>query len=592
MKNFGTTFLACLLAMVAGSIVSVVISVIFFVSIAAASFDTPAVIVEDNSILKISLDDPIIDKPSGNPMDNFDIQSLSMSSNYSLLSVLNTIEKAKEDDKIKGIYLNLSTSLGGTSLAIAEELRAALIDFKTSGKFIVSFADMYSQGSYYLSSVADDIYINPVGDLSWQGMASQVMFFRGTLDKLGVEPVIIRHGKFKSAVEPFMVETMSEANRAQYDKLLGSIWGNRVKEISIQRGIDSTLLQQYASELTIESPEDAMAKSMVDSLLYMDQVMANLKQRSGTTKDEPQFVSLSDYITVAKANPAKKLSKNKVAVIYASGSIVDNGSQDKEIVGNDMAKNIAKAREDSTVKAIVFRVNSPGGSALASDVIWREVTLAMKDKPVIVSMGEYAASGGYYISCPADMILANASTLTGSIGVFGLYFNVGKAAKDKLGVNVDVVSTNPSADMGSMFRSPTQAELDFAQKSVERVYSTFIGHVAEGRNMTTEAVDEIGQGRVWSGLDAQKIGLVDGIGGLKDAIAIAASKAGLGDDYRVTTISGDDNNPFSALMKMFGGSASVESQILSAYKSEYEYVLSLVKHQGVQAILPYKIVIK
>jgi protease-4 len=451
----------------------------------------------------------------------------------------------------------------------------------------VAYQEVYDQLGYWFSSVADEVWMNPAGGLQWTGLSATVTFYKGLLDKLGIEPVVVRHGSFKSAVEPFILDRMSPENRLQYERMTGTLWGLMVEQVSASRGVSAADLQAFADDLTIDSPGAAVERGLIDSLCYEDQVMDMIGALSGLESDvDPRIVSLSDYSS--QVSGVNLSSKNKIALIYAEGEIVSGEGAQGQVGSESLVERIKKAREDEGTVAVVLRINSPGGSALASEVMWRELELLKAEKPLIVSMGELAASGGYYIAAPADAIYANRSTLTGSIGVFGLFANVGGALKDKLGVTTDVVNTGRWADIGSPFRSPSAAELAYIQRSIEDVYSTFVGHVAAGRNMTPEAVDEIGQGRVWAGGDALDIGLIDGYGGLVDALSLAADRVGVADDFRIWEIV-DEASPFDALFS--GLSASVRSWALKdelgGVFRDYEYLRGMMDQAGVQARMPY-----
>jgi protease-4 len=378
---------------------------------------------------------------------------------------------------------------------------------------------------------------------------------------------------------------MSPENRLQYEKLAGSIWGMMVDDVAAARGVTAGDLQTWADDLTIDSPQSAIERGLLDGVRYEDEVMTEIAALVGEGIEKPEIVAIADYSNQQTA--ANMSSKNKIAIIYAEGSIVSGSGSQGEVGSVSLVEKIKQARDDEGTVAVVLRINSPGGSALASEVMWRELELLKAEKPLIVSMGELAASGGYYIAAPADAIIADRSTLTGSIGVFGLYANVGDALKNKLGVTVDVVNTNRYSDIGSMYRTPAQAELDYLQKTIETVYSTFVGHVADGRNMTTEAVDNIGQGRVWTGVDALEICLIDGYGGLVDALALAADRVGVADDFRVWEVA-DELSPFDALMQGF--SISVRNWALGDELgrsfAHYEYLRNALDQNGVQARMP------
>lgn len=584
-------FLKYMLATITGI---VVISLIFFlisigiVSSLISSTEEKPTKIKPNSILYIKFDKPIVDRGSNNPMDNFNFMSFKPNTKLGLNEIVESLEKAKDDSNIKGIFLELSSI--STGIATLEEIRNALLDFKKSKKFILSYGDSYTQGTYYLASVADKIYLNPQGMVDFKGLNAEIMFYKGALDKLGIEPQVIRHGKFKSAVEPFIMEKMSPENREQTLTYMKSIWDQLVKGISEQRKISVEDLNFYADSMILKNAKAAFDVKIVDGLKYKDEVLADLKEMSGTpTDNDLELLALSKLKNAPKINADKKISKDKIAVIYATGQI-DMGKGDNENIGSEgLSETIRKARLDKNVKAVVLRINSPGGSALASEIIWREVVLTKKVKPFIACMGDVAASGGYYIACAADTIVAQPNTITGSIGVFGLMFNGQKFLNDKIGVTVDVVKTNAHADIGSTFRKLTTSERNIIQYGVEEIYDVFITHVGEGRNLTKAQVDSIGQGRVWSGANAKNIKLVDVIGGLKDAISIAAKKAKL-TDYRIVSLP-EQKDPVEQILEQISGdneTSIMKSQLGESYKY-YKSFKNILKMQGIQARLPYDI---
>ena len=585
--NFFKTFLASLLAFFVANFVWFFLFIIIVAGIAAIGSSTT--IVEPKSVLKIDLSESIVDQPVNDPLAGFDPMSMNVQKSVSNMQVMNAIESAAQDDNIEGIYINL-TGAGTASAALLEEVRDYITAFKESGKFVVAYGEVYSQGGYYLASVADSIYLNPVGEMEWRGLAAQVMFYKGLLDKLGVEPQVFRHGTFKSAVEPYIMDRMSPENRTQMETYINSIWGTMVADIAKERNLSIDSLNMFATDLSAMMAEDALANRMVDGLKYEDEVEDILREKLELDADEDiTFVTLGEYIAANPYTPS--YSDNKIEVIYAEGQIVQGTSEQGTLGSSTLADQLAEARMDEEVKAVVLRVNSPGGSALASEVIWREMELLRQQKPVIVSMGDYAASGGYYISAPADAIIADATTLTGSIGVFGLMFNAEKALNNKLGITIDVAKTNPSADMGMPFRAVSSNERTKIMRSIEQVYSTFVNHVADGRNMTFDSVDAIGQGRVWTGNDGNRIGLVDEIGGLKYAIAVAADKAECLDDYMVRESMGEPTG-LAALL------SSLEAHIsdrkmrkeMGAMYDEYRSLRALMENEGVQALaLPIEI---
>ena len=484
------------------------------------------VVVKDNSVLKIEFKDPVLDRTSDNPFSDIDLLNSSTEGSVEFKDILDNIEKAKNDDKIKGIYLNFSSVNAGFSQI--EEIRNKLLDFKESGKFIYSYADSYSQSAYYLASVSDKIALNPEGIIELKGLSAEIMFYKGLMDKLGIEAQIIRHGKFKGAVEPFMYNQMSNENREQIEKLLNSISDYMIDGIATEReGVTSEEIHKMINNMYLSSARKCLESGIIDKIAYQDQILSDLEDKS------EHEITLTDYMKVK--NPKTSVSDNKIAIIYATGEI-NTGKGSYNTIGSETTvEAIREASEDENVKAIVLRVNSPGGSALASEIIWREINLAKQKKKVVVSMGDYAASGGYYIACNADKIFANNSTLTGSIGVFGIVPNTKNFLNEKLGVYIETVKTHKHSDIANGYRKLSNDELNVIQNSVEDIYETFITHVSEGRGIPVRKVDEIGQGRVWSGTDALSIGLIDEIGGLEDAIASAADLSAL-EDYRIITL--------------------------------------------------------
>ncbi|MDA3779644.1 MAG: signal peptide peptidase SppA [Bacteroidales bacterium] len=586
MKGFFKYLLASTLGVL---VAGIILFMLVFGAIGAmvASQDKP-VKVKSNTVLHIELNQPIADRSSNNPMKNFNFSAFKPMNELGLDAILKNIEKAKEDENITGIYLDL-TSIP-TGMASLEEIRNALLDFKESDKFILSYADYYSHKTYYLATVSDSIFLNPEGAINFVGLNSQIMFYKKALEKLGVEPQIIRHGKFKSAVEPFMLNKMSEANRNQIETYMGSIWDNMVKGISQERGIDIKQLNNYADALTIKNAKAALEAKFIDGLKYKDEIFSELRNKTQREAGEDiESIRLAKYIKAPKNKKTKTFAKDKIAVIYAMGNVIMGEGEEGNIGSDRISAAIREARKDSSIKAIVFRVNSGGGSALASEVIWREVKLAQEVKPVIASLGDVAASGGYYIVSPADKIIASPNTITGSIGVFGMLMNSKSLFNDKLGINIEVVKTNKHSDIGSMFRKLTAEERASIQYGVEDIYNTFITHVAEGRNMTKEAVDSIGQGRVWSGKNAINIGLVDEFGGLQKAIDIAAETAEL-ENYRTVSLP-KLKDPFQLIIDEFQDNieASIIRKNLGKEYTYYKELQEIRTINGIQARMPYKI---
>jgi protease IV len=580
------SFLKYTLATMSGIILLNIVGMItFFIFIGIAAATTEKVSVEENSLLVAKFDKPIIDRANNNPFSQFAFGSFDMEGSLGLDQILKDLEKAKSDENISGIFLRLSAV--PSSMATVEEVRDALLDFRESGKFIIAHADAYTQKTYYLASAADKIYLTPTGDFDFKGLQATVLFFKRALDKYGIDMQVIRHGTFKSAVEPFLTDEISDANREQLDVMLSSLWGKMVEEISIARGIPADELNRYADDLSLAFDHQALEKNMIDGLKYYDEVLDELRELTETDEDDDiPSITLKRYADVP-AVKEKKSAKDRIAVVYAMGSVVTGDAEEGTIGSDRIARAIRDARKDDKVKAIVFRVNSGGGSALASEIIHREVKLAAETKPVVASLGDVAASGGYYIVCPADTIVASETTITGSIGVFGLLPNLQEMMNDKIGITTGVVKTNKYADIGSPTRPLTADERKTIQTYIDEVYTTFVNNVAEGRSMTYEEVDAIGGGRVWSGVNAMEIGLIDLYGGLERSIEVAAEMAGL-EDYRVTSLPLQED-PFTLLMKQFTGEvkARIIKKELGASYELYKKIDEISKMRGIQALMPY-----
>ena len=579
------SFFKNVLSTIVGVVLSVVVVVLLFIgiiSIAISTLDSDKETkVKANSILKITLSKPIVERASDNPFENLSITNMDPETEIEFKSILDNIEKAKTDDRIKGIYLNVPWVNAG--LSQTEEIRNKLLDFKKSGKFIIAYAEYYSQNGYYLSSVADEIFLNPEGIFELKGLSAQIIFFKGLLEKLDIEAQVIRHGKFKSAIEPFILDKMSKENREQISLLLTTISDNILDSIASQRGITLSKVEELANNLEINTATKCLENNFVDALIYQDELENKLKSKLGE-EAKLQLISLTKYNN-AKVEKQGKISRDKIAIIYATGEI-NSGKGDLKSIGSvTTAKAIKEAREDERIKAIVLRVNSPGGSALASDVIWRETILAKAEKPLVISMGDLAASGGYYIACAADTIVANPTTITGSIGVFGLIPNLQHFYKNKLGITIDTVNTHKHADMG-VNRALTAFEKAKIQESIEEIYATFIGHVAEGRNMSTAAVDDIGQGRVWTGYDAKRLGLVDVLGGLETAIDIAAHLAKL-DDYRIVSLPKKEAPLEIFIKEITGGETNYIAKFLGVNSKYIKPIESLLKGEKIQTRMPF-----
>ncbi len=582
------TFLKMLLAVIAGLIVT---GIIFFVIMLSALSGMAAagkksVDISEKSVLVIKTNTMIPDRSQSNPFSMIDPLTMSFTQTSGLNEILKNLRKAAEDENITGILLETGTMPSGW--ATADELRTALEEFKKSGKFIFSYADyMMMQEGYFISTAADAIWINPTAMVDFKGLAAEVTFYKEALAKLGVEVQVIRHGKFKGAVEPYLLDKLSDENRLQITAYMGSIWNHVVSVVSEKRGVPVERVMSLADSLAGYDSGLMAAAGMIDGTLYRDQLMDSIRKAADIADGkEINYVSMSKYSKV----PAKhetKAGKEKIAVLFAEGSIVMGEGDDTNIGGNRYADEMRKLRLDSTVRAVVFRVNSRGGNAIASDLIWREVELTSKVKPVVVSMGNYAASGGYYIAAAADKIMASPVTVTGSIGVFGLIPNAEVLLENKLGIGSDIVRTNSHSDSPSLTRPLNDFERAAIQANVERTYSTFTGVVAAGREMRQTAVDSIGQGRVWSGSDAAGIGLVDTFGGLTDAINEAATLAGL-EEYRVME-KPDATDFYTRILKQMTGemrAKAIRSE-LGEVSRYYFDLKEIISSGGVQAAMPY-----
>ena len=586
-------FLGNVLAVIVGLFVFSIVAMLIFFGILGlvASSSEKEVSLEKNSILHLDLNGRILvertsdeDLVFGSFLDPFGGENTA-----GLVNLKKAIGEAKTNENVKGIYLN--AGLFGAGQAGLLELREALIDFKTSGKFIVAYDEAYSEGGYFLASVADEIYLNPLGGIDFNGFSSEGIFLKGFFEKVGIKPEVFRVGEFKSAVEPFILDKMSPENRLQTQYFLDDINNHALELIAKSRGIAQDSLVRINHQMLVRKPKDAVTYKLATALKYEDEVHSILKEKLGLKEDDQiSTINATDLGGMAKGKNIT--SSNRIAIILAEGEIVD-GNAEGAISSEKFAKEIRKARKDENIKAIVLRVNSPGGSILASEVIWREMSEAKKVKPVIVSMGEVAASGGYYIAAPADTIVAQPNTITGSIGIFGILFNVQELVNDKLGVTTDVVSTGELSDFGNMARPLTEVERTIIQSSVEDGYETFISRVAEGRGMHPDSVRKVASGRVWTGTQAKARGLVDVLGGLDTAIGIAAAKIKAGEDYRVVYYP-EKKLWFEELMVSFSDQVQVrilQTQLGDQYPL-YQKIQRLKNYQGVQVRMPQEIVIK
>ncbi len=578
----------------AGTLLTIILIMIVFAGMMASlakMTEKEGVSIKPHTVLQIKWKTPILDRSSQNPFEAFDFSTMKAKKPVGLNDILKNLDKASKDPNVAGIFLDMETIPAG--IATTEEIRNKLLDFKKSGKFIVSYANNYDQKAYYLATVADKIYLNPEGLVLFKGLNAQVMFMKNLLEKLDVKMQIIRgpNNKFKSAVEPLMYDKMSAANREQTKVLLNSIWGKILKSLSETRKIPVSKLNQLADQLALSNAKQALEYHFVDGLLYRDQMIDSLKKDAGIKADAKlASVSFGKYLNV-KSNvkkESKKINRNSVAVIYALGEISQGKAKDNAIGSATLAEAIRQARTNKHVKAIVMRVNSPGGDAQASEIIRREVELAKKAKPFVVSMGDVAASGGYWISTEGQKIFAQPTTITGSIGVFGIIPNFKGLMNKKLGITFDKVMTNKNADFIDVMSPMNDLQKAKLNASISRIYDNFTSLVARTRHLRKTYVDSIARGRVWSGQDALKLGLVDTIGGLQSAIAFAAKKADVGKNYRITEYP-KRKEFFQQLMEELSGQAQARilSRELGDYKTYFDDLKTLKAMKGVQARMPF-----
>lgn len=527
-------FLKYVLATIVGLIVFSIVSFILVIGIAAAvGASQEDITLKDNSVLKLDLNHAIEENVSDeeNPFKDLGGPFMDNNESIGMVQIREALKRAAADSHIKGIYLQAHYPQAG--YAQLEEIRNALLAFKKSGKFIYSYGESFTEKGYYVSSVSDKIYLNPAGGMDFNGISAEVSFYKGALDKLDIKPVVFRVGEYKSAVEPYLRENMSDANKAQYSSLLNSINDHIFGQIAASRDITVAELKKVADELIAYKPKGALAAKLVTDVGYYDEFEADFKKKlKKESEDKIDFVSLTKFLKAESAIPFND-TQNKIAVVVGEGAIIGSKADKGNIGSDDWVAELRKARDDKKVKAIVLRIDSPGGSSLASDVMWREVELARKVKPVIASMADYAASGGYYMAMAADTIVAEPTTITGSIGIFAQFFNFENFLKNKLGITNDRVNTNAHSDFPTVTREMTDFEKDWFQRSVDAGYETFTSKAAKGRKMSIEKLKSLAGGHVWSGIEAKSNGLVDVLGGLEDAIKIAAKKAKLKEgDYK------------------------------------------------------------
>lgn len=578
--NFFKTFLASCL----GTLVTLIVIVVLMFGMLIGLSSEEEVLVKDKSVLHLDLDAQITEQQLENPFEGLPIGNTIP--NIGLLQLKKTIADAKSDPNIEGIYLNVTYPMTGFSTI--EEIRKSLVDFRKDGKWVIAYSEVMSENAYYLASAADKVYLNPEGEVEFNGLAIEMTFFKKMFEKLEVKPEVFRVGQFKSAVEPFMLDKMSPENRLQLTEMVNSIYDQVLVGISDTRGVPKEKLKEISDKMLVRSAKLAVEHGLVDSLLYYDQVLADLRGRLSIGENAKiNFIKYNKYRKAAKE--AYGSSQNEVAVIVADGTIYQGGA-DEGIVGSDtFTEEIRKARENSRVKAIVIRVNSPGGSFIASDAMWREVTLAAQVKPVIASMSDYAASGGYYLSMGCDTIVAQPHTITGSIGIFSVLFDASGLMENKLGITTEEVKTGEYGEMVTMSRPLTDAEKNVWQTRTEEIYETFTGKAAEGRKTTKEEIKKVASGRVWTGEQALSKGLVDVLGGYDDAVRIAAEKAGIADDYRVKLYP-RVKNFYEQFMDGLQENARTNAlkEEMGQYYSLYQQWQHVKGYNGVQARMPFE----
>lgn len=600
MKQFLKYLFASTLGTIVGLVLVVFLSGLIIAGIVGSAImagkSNQDVKVKSNSVLVIDLTKGIVERTPENPFEGLQIDGLSGNIGLELDEFIFSLKAAAKDTNIKGVLIRGAYFSGG--LATMQTVRDHIVQFRDSSeKFVMAYEEAYTQGAYYVASASEEVYMFQEGALDFRGLRTEIAFFKGSMEKLGVDATIIKgpDNIYKSAVEPFYRENMSEPNKEQIQRIIDNIWGEMLADIGASRGISVEEFNRIADELAIRKPEDAKSLGLIDDLVYYDQILSNLRTKLGLEEDDDiESISISKYAKSARKTAIKNQDKSwelkdEIAVIYAVGGI-NSGEGDEENIGSEtLAKAIREARLDEDVKAIVLRVSSPGGSALASDVIWRETVLAGEAKPFVVSFGDVAASGGYYISANADRIFAMPNTITGSIGAFGIIPNFKGFFNDKLGITFDGVKTNKHADFGSLARDFDEEEMGLLNGYLEQIYTEFVQKVADGRGLSYAAVDSVGRGRVWTGADALKVGLVDEFGGLQDAIDYAANKAGI-QDYDLLELP-KKSDPFEKFMKDFSGSAraQVATWVLGDDAKWLKKMDEIKQMEGIQARMLFDI---
>lgn len=590
-------FLKSVLASCLGSLVAFLVAflLLFFIlagmigtAVSDATHGNTEVAINDNSVLHLKLDVPITEAEVENPLEGLPIPGAN-DPTIGLLQFKNVIRKAAEDSKIAGIYLDISIFMSG--YATAKEVRESLLEFRKSGKWIIAYSEVMTEQAYYIASAADKVYLNPEGDMEFNGMAIEVSFFKKMFDKLEIKPEIFRVGDFKSAVEPFMLDKMSEANKLQLNELITGINNELVSEIAASRKIEPARLKEISDRMLATNLTKAKELGLVDSLIYYDQVLSDLQNRLGvSSEDDVDFVKYSKY---KKSVSNYKSSENEIAVIVAEGDIMPGKATQGTIGSTTFAKEIRKARNSKKVKAIVLRINSPGGSALASDVMWREVTLAAKEKPVIASMGDYAASGGYYLAMGCNTIVAQPNTITGSIGVFSVLFDLSSFLNNKIGITFEEVKTGDVGELVTVTRPLTEPEKKIWQRRTDEIYETFTIKAAGGRHMNVEDLRRVASGRVWTGTQGKEKGLVDELGGFDDAVRIAAEKAGVSNDYKIKFYP-KQKSFFEQWMSDLEENTRTKMlrKELGEHYNTLEQIKKLKSYQGTQARMPFELEIR
>ncbi|MGC9150916.1 MAG: signal peptide peptidase SppA [Microbacter sp.] len=584
MKNFFKIVLATFVAIVAAGIIAVIIGIGILTAVSSASKTQTAI--KPNSIFQLSLSGEVVERSAEDPFSTIFGTLANQDLTMGLNDIVTAIHKAKTNDNIKGIYIKTGALIAPP--ATLRAIRQALIDFKSSGKFVYAYGNIYTQGAYYVASVADKVFLNPAGMLNWQGLSAQTTFFKGTLDKLGINVQVVRVGTFKSAVEPFINTKMSPDNRLQVTSFLGSVWNTTLQDVSQSRHLTIEQLNALADEdMAFQPASKVLASHLIDSVLYDDQMQSLLKKKIGLNDKE----NLSVVKLNAMKNAVEKTtySKDKIAVVYAVGEI--DGPNPDGINSEELVKTLADIRQDDHIKAVVLRVNSPGGSAMGSELIWRELSLIKAKKPLFVSMGDYAASGGYYISCNADTIMAEPNTITGSIGVFGLIPDV-QGLTQKIGISFDDVKTNKMSDFPTFTRPFTLEERNLMQAYVNNTYETFVDHVAQGRHKSPEEIKKIAEGRVWTGEQGKQIGLVDLLGNLDDAVRLIAKRAHLS-QYQLVYYPKQKSIVEKLMDNLNEGiETRVEKAQLGAMYPYFKQMKEAVHLQGIQALMPFSLQIK